>query len=326
MKSYFLSDGEVKQTTNEVFTKQRKPKYLRIKALRPSHIYQADLFFYQDKIMLSCVDVYSRQGYMQKCSTKSAENVLKAFKIVLGKFGKKCEVLMIDKGKEFFADFKKYCRLEKIELRLAKSDGDKDKGIHYAQAIVERLNRTFRSLIKSYLEEEDKINFSQKDLDILNENYNRRKHSAFKPPLRPKDVFSGKVVPEYREYKQNVFKIGLKDGDRVRVLLQRPEMSKNSKNKRDYSKRVYEIISRKKNRFILNDEKEYPYTRLRLSGEEKSTEGDALKKLETMLLREKKREKEREKKDNMIKLSRRLGGVYQRRSSRLNLRNKIVRT
>ena len=42
-------------------------------------------------------------------------------------------------------------------------------------------------------------------------------------------------------------------------------MSKGSKDKRIYSLRVYEILERIGNKFRLNDEKIYPYSRLYIS-------------------------------------------------------------
>jgi len=270
-KSYFLSDNDISNESRETFRRQRRPKYLKIVALYPKHIYQADLFFYANKIFLCCVDVKTRYGLMMLASSKRASSILVAFETVIKRMGK-CAVLMVDGGGEFLGTFKKYCSKNDIEIRIMKGDGGRDKSVKHSMGIVERLNRTFRQILKLYLAENKKriISISQKDIDILNDNYNRRAHSSFNPPTAPKDLFREKGFKEVesKEYGYTLKSVKFAVGDKVRVLLQRPVMSKGSKDKRIYSLRVYEVMQRVGNTFKLNDGKNYPYSRLYISSDE----------------------------------------------------------
>lgn len=313
MKSYFLSDDQVKTETKEIFTKKRRPKYLKIRSLYPAHIFQADLFFYQNKTILSCIDVFSRKCYIQKCSNKSASAVLDAFKKVLLKFGKQPKVLMVDGGGEFLSVFQRYCRNEDIEIRIVKGDGGKDEKVKHAMGIVERVNRTFRQLISVYLQEVGKINFSQNDLDILIDNYNARKHSAFEPATSPDKVWNGKVGEMIVEYNESRMREGdeFEIGDKVRgVLIQRAKMSMNSKNKHTYTKSVYSITGRDGNRFLLSNGEHLPYSRLLRSNLEVEDKVREEKK-------EMKRDDEAKRKKRMKALTKQIGdNIPIRRSKR----------
>jgi len=304
-KSYFLSDKEISIESRETFKRQRRPKYLKITALYPKHIYQADLFFYANKIFLCCVDVKTRYGLMIIASSKRASSILVAFETVIKRMGR-CAVLMVDGGGEFLGTFKKYCSKNDIEIRIMKGDGGRDKSVKNSMGIVERLNRSFRQVIKIYLAENKKkiISITQKDIDLLNDNYNMREHSSFNPSTAPQTLFKENGVKEIVEkrYSYNLNNVKFGVGDKVRVLLQRPVMSKGSKDKRIYSLRVYEVVERVGNTFKLNDDKIYPYSRLYISSAEltknkpvrsvqKVRRSDRIKKMKKIPVRRSKRRK-----------------------------------
>ena len=178
------------------------------------------------------------------------------------------ETIQCDGGTEFMGVFNKFLINNNIEKYIVKGDVAQDKSIHYAQGIVERYNRTMRDLIKNYMEEEEKITISSKDLDILSEGYNDNKHSSIK--AKPYDIYfkkeeKGEETKRVHNIKGDVkFKVG----DKVRLLLQHAVMVKNRKMKKNYTKRVYLITQRDDgNKFMLNDKKLgwIPYNRLMIS-------------------------------------------------------------
>ncbi len=253
----YFNDG-LDDTIKEQYSKPRKRQYLKISAPSLNFIFQADLFFFKNKVILTVIDIYSRQAYAQSVGTKTAENVLIGFKKVIEKMGKP-KVLMIDGGKEFQGEFLEYLKKNGIEKRISEGNSLEIKEIKTKQGIVERYNRTILSLLKRYLEINELINFGQDDLDILNENYNNHKHSSI--GYTPNQIRNGAIPKERKTRRIKTFEIG----ESVRLLLQTPKISKNSKTKRTYSKEVYYIISFKDNTFQLSNKEWYPYTRLKRS-------------------------------------------------------------
>jgi hypothetical protein len=259
-KSYFKSG--VSEKTREVF-KTPIRKFLPITASRLNEIWQIDLMFMNTltlKVILCVIDIYSRKAWIIKLKSKKAHHTLEGMKYAMKMIGGEPEVVMMDGGVEFKKSFLEFLENKDIEVRVARGDNWKATSIKLKQAIVERFNSTARSLILNYREETGKLALTQSDLDILSEDYNRRKHRTI--GMSPDDVVAG-AIPKQKVYKHNIQETGFAVGDRVRLLMQYKEMEKGRKDKRVYSKEVYEIVKKKANRFKLNDGKNYyPYTRL----------------------------------------------------------------
>lgn len=254
-KTYF-SIG-IDNNIREIYSKPRKRKFMNISAPSINFIFQSDLFFFKNKVILTVIDIYSRKAYAVLIANKKPNSVLKGFKIVVKKMGKP-KVLMIDGGKEFMGDFDKYLKDNNIEKRISEGNSLEIKQIKTKQGIIERYNRTILGLLRTYLAVEDKINFGQKDLDILNEDYNNHKHSSL--GYSPNEIVAG-MIPK----KKRNMRIDFNIGDSVRILLQRQLIEKNSKTKRFYSKEVYYIVDIDNNRYRLSDGEWYKYTRLKMS-------------------------------------------------------------
>ena len=262
VKSYFRD--KVSNETRELFAKPVK-KYLPIRAYELNEIWQIDLFFIKTlnvKIVLSVIDIYSRKGWVVRISNKKASTTLEAFQYAVKMMGGDLpQVIAMDGGSEFKKSFTEYLKKQDIEIRVARGDALANSNIKLSQAIVERYNRTMRDVLASYLIEEQKKSLTQKDFDILSENYNSRKHRTI--GATPNQIVKG-MQPEQILEKYHIPKAPFKIGDKVRVLIQNKSAFK-IKDKPTYSKIVYEIVKQKHNRYKLNNDIYYPYTRLRKS-------------------------------------------------------------
>ena len=147
-KSYFNDGLDLK--IKEVYYKPRKRYFKQISAPSLNYIFQSDLFFFKNKIILTTIDIYSRRAFAVLISNKKPESVLKGFKTVVKSMGKP-KVLMIDGGREFMGVFGKYLKENDIEKRISEGNSLEIKQIKTKQGIVERYNRTILSLLRSYL-------------------------------------------------------------------------------------------------------------------------------------------------------------------------------
>jgi len=262
MRTYFKRGARTE--TRELFAKPVK-KYLPIRAYELNDIWQIDLFFITTlnvKIVLSVIDIYSRQGWVVRISNKKASTTLEAFKYAIKKMGGNLpRVVMMDGGSEFKKSFTEYLKDNEVEIRTARGDALANSNIKLTQAIVERYNRTMRDILASYLIEEKKKYLTQKDFDILSEDYNNNKHRTIQ--ATPNEIVAGKQ-PEQNIERYHISKTPFNIGDKVRVLTQSKNAFK-QKDRPNYSKIVFEIEGQKYNRFKLNDGLYYPYTRLRKS-------------------------------------------------------------
>lgn len=255
--SYFRKSAT---SVAEMFSQPRKRKYLKITSPSLNFIFQSDLLFYKNKIILTTIDIYSRKAYSIIVPNKKAKIVKEAFIITMKYIGKP-KVLMVDGGSEFKREFLKYLQSQSIEVRVSGNDSMRIKSIKTKQGIIERYNRTIKDLLNTYLIVENKKNFGQKDVEILNEDYNNHVHSSVGDT--PNRIADGVNPIDKRD--RNISTTDLDIGMSVRVLLQRGVFEKNSKTKRVYSKEVYYIINQDGNRFQLSNEEWFPYTRLKLS-------------------------------------------------------------
>ena len=255
--SYFRKSGS---SVAEMFSQPRKRKYLKIISPSLNYIFQSDLLFYKNKIILTTIDIYSRKAYSIIVPNKKAKIVKEAFIITMKYIGKP-RVLMVDGGSEFKREFLKYLQSQSIEVRVSGNDSMRIKSIKTKQGIIERYNRTFKDILNNYLIIENKKNFGQKDVEILNEDYNNHVHSSVGDT--PNRIAGGVKPIDKRD--RNISSTDLDIGMSVRVLMQRGVFEKNSKTKRVYSKEVYYIINQDGNRFQLSNKEWFPYTRLKIS-------------------------------------------------------------
>lgn len=270
-KSYYTK--EVSEAVREQTAKPSK-KYLRIGADKVNEKWAVDLMDYNGfgfRYILCCVDIYSRKAGAWLMRSKTAKATVEAFKKLIKYYydDNHCEQLLTDDGGEWKGDFKQYCDKNNINVQTAKHDGSENKAHHNQQGHVERFIRTLRMLIKNFKEEEEKSVINEADLKLLLKGYNNHEHRGL-GGVTPSDVYEGKKKPKAMMYSHNILQTEFKIGDNVRVLLQKQTYA--NKKLLTYGKRVYKITGRNKNRFILDNGDDVPYTRLKISKSETTEE------------------------------------------------------
>ena len=138
----------VKQALWQIFLPARKriPRP-RFDVSTPNKVHQADLLFLpHDKLprgrkvykyALTVVDVASRYKEAEPLTSKSSDEVAKAFQTIYKRSPLTWpEMLQVDPGREFMGAFTKEMKNHKTFIRRGRVD------IHRDQAIVERFNRT----------------------------------------------------------------------------------------------------------------------------------------------------------------------------------------
>ena len=182
--------------------------------------------------LLCCVDIFSRKAWVEPMKKKNNKSVVEAMSKVLEQqsFNK----VQCDMGSEFISkQFKKLMSDHNIEIIYA-SAGD-----HSVQGIVERFNRSLRSLIMKYLMAEDKYNY----IDVLPQivdYYNDRYHSGIQGIPNSPNI---EKINEINEHRIRLAKGSLTKftiGQKVRVLLQRKHFDKSNAN---WSKTIHTITA-----------------------------------------------------------------------------------
>ena len=125
------------------------PKYIprpKFDVAIPNEIHQADLLFLPHdrpgrgrklyKYALTIVDIASRYKDAEPLSSKESSEVAKAFANIYKRTLKWPKVLQVDPGREFMGKVNELMKSHNVEIRRG------EKGLHRAQGIVERFNRT----------------------------------------------------------------------------------------------------------------------------------------------------------------------------------------
>jgi hypothetical protein len=176
--------GEIESYTlqREFHSGQRNPSYSHYKRYR----FEADLIDvqalseYNDGItfLFNCIDTWSRYAWVRELRSKHGKVVLEAFKSILDEAVTKPKICVFDRGSEFQNfEFKNYCLANGITLYTP------DTSIH--GAFIERFNRSFQSIVYSYLAENETNRYISKTmpdgtevklLPLFVHSYNNRKH------------------------------------------------------------------------------------------------------------------------------------------------------
>ena len=161
------------------------------------------------KFILSCIDLYTRYGWMVPMKDKSGRSTASAIQSIINKSGTKPEHIYCDQGKEFYNQevYNLIGGQDKLYSTYSKNKA----------SIVERFNRT----IKTFMEKKLFINQNNEwynNLDELVNKYNNAKHRSLKG-LTPSSLYNNNeniVLNKPIEYKleePSTFKVG----DRVRI-------------------------------------------------------------------------------------------------------------
>jgi len=124
------------------------------------------------KYLVTCIDVLSKQAFVEALKNKSADSLLEAFKQILKKSGRKPEKIHTDRGSEFIN--------KKFQSFL------KEKGIGFYHtfnetkaSVVERFNRTLKQRMYRYFTWKGTLKYIDV-LDDLLSSYNRSYHRSIK--------------------------------------------------------------------------------------------------------------------------------------------------
>lgn len=252
-----VSKAEVKkvlenQTISQVYKPvgKYKKKFTSIVAPAPRANYQVDLLDLQKyskfnrgfKYMFNAVDVHSRYAYSVPIKTKGVDDVVGAFQKVM-------KVMGIPKNLN--TDLEKAILGGKFQAML------KEKNIKHWQvdpdfkrnnAIVERFNRTIRSVLQKYFYSKDTKNWVDILPDLL-ENYNSTEHSTIK--AKPIDVWNNK---DNNKQKLKFPKLTIKVGDKVRILKRHSDFVKKSDVK-VWTKNIYTVERVEGKTYFVKSEK-----------------------------------------------------------------------
>jgi len=244
----FYDQQEITQRTKKIKNTEM------LKIIAPSRSFQMDICFFNftdDKILLF-IDVLSRyvKGYLIK--TRNMNEVLEKLKQFKNDIG---HIHSLTADNEFNNQYiKSFCKDNNIELYtdIAKNDhvtkGNK-------LGIIDSFVRTYKNMIIKYTNSNDTSNIKP-IYDKLINNYNNTIHTKFNDT--PKNVFYDKfkqteILMKDREHNLNVYeKRKLNEGSKVRIV---EEKGKFDKSKPTYSKSLYEIVDKDKNKFVISDGK-----------------------------------------------------------------------
>ena len=207
------------QPLNQIITSQRNKHYIPIIG-KPNN-YQCDLMFMDDYKgfnkgiigLFNFVDTISRKGYSYPIKDKTQKTIIEIMKKFISR--NTVEVLFTDKGSEFIAKtFKKLLVDNNIEHIIAQ------KADHNKMSLIERYNKSIRSLINNYMIAYNTNKYIDA-LDDLVYNYNNTVNETTK--YKPDDVKDDEkveiVVNRYKKAYPNILKFKEhKIGDKVRLL------------------------------------------------------------------------------------------------------------
>ena len=247
----------IKEVLDKFKNKQIKKveEKIYIPIIGDKNTYQLDLTFFEQYkrvnagygILMTIININTKFAYIYPLKDKKTASIIKAFKKFISEC-KNIDTLEGDLGSEWNSrEFKNLCEKSNIKLILFNKKDSPN-----ALSIIERFNRTIRTMIDDYM-----IAYNTKKyyniLPKLINNYNNRTHSTIgdKPininEEKEEEIIKDKKL-EYFDVKQKIneeFNIT----DKVRLLKIRKLFNKGQKE--TYSKKIYEIIGKEDNKFIV---------------------------------------------------------------------------
>lgn len=153
-----------------------------------NNIWQIDLLSVIDlsktnnefKYLLTCIDIFSKMAYVQPIKSKSANDVVKAFAVILQRANAVPEILRHDKGKEFLNwKFREFAKSKGIKQQFCLTT------LPTKCAVIESFNRTIRLyLMRLFAMQKMKHKNNTKryidELQNLVNSYNNTIHSSTK--------------------------------------------------------------------------------------------------------------------------------------------------
>lgn len=188
------------------------------------------------KFLFNIIDCFSKFAWSIPIPDKKGTTITKVFKKVLTESRRTPTTVQFDRGKEFLNhSFKSFLISRKIEFHPSRN-------VLTKCAIVERFNRTQKSIIFKYLSH----NNTYKYIDVLDKimkKYNKSVHSTIGMPpseVRSKDVYT--IWKRLQEKRSRIKrgKIKFKVGDYVRIGKEKSIFSKGYEE--TFTKEIFKII------------------------------------------------------------------------------------
>lgn len=247
---------------HQIFSRTKRPdKELKINA--PPYCYQIDIVLMSsyrssnngiDKFLL-IVDILSRKAFAYVLKSGKATDVLSAYDDFVKDVGK--DRLTSVAGDDFFGNAAFMKRNDELGVDVFHDVAAEDHMTKYGNklGIIDRLVRTLKAYIKKVMIDSKSARWSRFLPDIL-DLYNGSPHSSLKgksPNEAFEDVaFLSQLYLHQKGYNEYVSgTIALKVGDRVRAAVGKKMFEKEGA---VFSKMIYTIESKDKNKFRLRDE------------------------------------------------------------------------
>ena len=223
IKEYLNTQEETQLLT---VPQERKSDLGHITASYKNEFWQMDLFdlskYYKSnkpfKYILAVVDVFTRYSYCQPVESKTIDDVLHAFKVIISKRAKAIpNVITSDSDSTFLSDeFQEYMKKLGIIINpvIVKD--------HHALGIIDRFARTLKTILSKYYIRNKNTNWTDK-LQTIIENYNHTEHDGILnlTPTEATFEINNMTLFKYNALKsiKNNKVSDLEKGDKVRIKL-----------------------------------------------------------------------------------------------------------
>jgi hypothetical protein len=236
----FYKHNEITQMNKKVEVKQ----YYRINA--PSYSFQIDIIFLPfDKPALVLIDILSRKAFIYLLKSQNMDDVIDKYKEFLKDSG--VRVAGVSGDAQFAAKaFEDFNREKGIILR---TDVAKDDHISKGNklGIIDRFTRTFKNMLRQYMETYDTRNYSDV-IDKLVDNYNNSKHSTI--GRTPNQAYNDTEFLNKLHSKNTVYNAGIRpgvnEGDEVRVIVPKGKFDKEAN---QFSSDIAKVVGRDGNKY-----------------------------------------------------------------------------
>ncbi len=214
------------------------------RATAPNKVWNIDLLEIDgDKILLNCVDRFSKVAYSRILRNKTANQVVNALKSIFRTA--KPSTITCDNGVEFVAQTTQ-TYLKNVDVLQVFSSPY----LPQSNGVVERFNRTLKDQFRkmTYQAGEEKVVFNQRVLNRLLKAYNNSVHSIIKmspnEAMKPDNLEKVRKAIEKRMSVDAVKnKDDLKAGDEVRISLNKGNDAKTKEFRTNWSEELYKVAT-----------------------------------------------------------------------------------
>lgn len=207
--------------------------------------------------LIVIIDIYSRYAWCLPLKKKTKgevveilESWVKAMEIHLNKRKGKMRAITFDQGSEFINHFVRDM-LDENEVRVYYDKA----GQHFRTYMVERLNKTLRGMIQTFMALNNTKRYID-DLPDIVKHYNTSVHSTIKE--KPEDVWYFRKEP--KPVKTPSIVTDIVPGDKVRIAVYQDKIK--AKGNQHWSDRIYAVWATFQNKALLDDNNTYSYHQL----------------------------------------------------------------